>query len=416
MFKGPNIVKSDGSTGATSGNAENIEAIVAGGVTTAGYAAFGVSQKLTQASDADTLGFTAAYDSANKVLVRYHIDEFFTLNPNGVLWIMLVAQGTTLAAMCDKANAFAQKLINDSGKTIKNFGVVLNPASGYTPTLTNGIDADVTAAVTKAQDLITTFAGLNVFIDMAVIEGRQLNGASGSYKDMRTMASPNVHVAVLQDADVAALDALFAKHAAVGTVLAGLGVRRVSEDLGSVNSVNNPNQGAASMPINDAASGRWLNPGISSGALMKNLTAADVQSLLDKGYIFADSYPEFDGVYFCKSSAATSLVSDFAYGVATRVWNKCARIAVKKLIPRTNGKVALTNGKISATTASYWEQDVNNSRDGLGSVVASEDATATNVKINANNDIGSTGLLVVKMSVTLYGYARAIEGDLGFAI
>ena len=350
MFKGPNIVKSDGSTGATSGNAENIEAIVAGGVTTAGYAALGVSQKLTQASDADTLGFTAAYDSANKVLVRYHIDEFFTLNPNGVLWIMLVAQGTTLAAMCDKANAFAQKLINDSGKTIKNFGVVLNPASGYTPTLTNGIDADVTAAVTKAQDLITTFAGLNVFIDMAVIEGRQLNGASGSYKDMRTMASPNVHVAVLQDADVAALDALFAKHAAVGTVLAGLGVRRVSEDLGSVNSVNNPNQGAASMPINDAASGRWLNPGISSGALMKNLTPADIQSLLDKGYIFADSYPEFDGVYFCKSSACTALVSDFAYGVNTRVWNKCARIAVKKITPRINSKIALTGGKIAATT------------------------------------------------------------------
>ena len=418
MFTGPIITKSDGALGAKAASEENILGLVMGGVTTATYTALGVSKKLTQLSDADDLGFDAAYDSANKVLVRYHIDEFFAENPNGVLWVMLVAQGTTLAAMCDKTvlTSSVQKLISDSLKKIKSFGVVLNPATGYTPTITAGIDVDVTNAVTKAQALIDAWAALNVFVDMAVIEGRELDGASSTWKDLRTLASPNVHVAVLQDADVAALDALYAKHAAVGTVLGGIGVRNVEEDLGSINSVNNPNRGAANMPINDAASGRWLNPAISKGTLTNDLTAADIAALKDKGYVFADSYPEYPGVYLSGSPACTVLSSDFAYGVNTRVWNKAARIAVFKLTPKINSKVALVDGKISATTASSWEQDTNNSRDGLGSMVAADNATKAAVSVDPAQDVLGTSKVIVKMAVTPYGYSRVIEGVIGFSI
>lgn len=416
MFTGPLVIKSDGALGAKATSEENILGLVMGGVVTAGYATLGVSKKLTQPSDADDLGFDAAYDSANKVLVRYHIDEFFAENPNGVLWVMIAAQGTTLAAMCDKATAYVQKLVSDSLKKIKSFGVVLNPASGYTPTITAGIDVDVTNAVIKAQDLINTWATLNIFIDMAVIEGRNLSGASSTWKDLRIMASPNVHVAVLQDADIAALDALYAKHAAVGTVLGGIGVRNVEEDLGSINSVNNPNKGAANMPINDAASGRWLNPAISKGTLTNDLTAADIAALKAKGYVFADSYPEYPGVYLSGSPACTALSSDFAYGVNTRVWNKAARIVVFKLTPYTNAKVKLIGGKISATTASSMEQDCNNSRDGLGSMVAADNATAAQSKINADQDVFGTSNLDVDFAVTPYGYSRSISGKIGFSI
>jgi Protein of unknown function (DUF2586) len=415
MFKGPEIGKADGALGAKAGSEENILALVCGGVATANIA-LGASKKLTQPSDADDLLLTAAYDSTNKVLVRYHIDEFFILNPNGVLWLMLVAQGTTMAAMCNKNNAYANKLIMDSARKVKHIGVVLNPATGYVATITDGVDADVSAATLKAQELCDTWKLSNVFIDMVVIEGRQLTGASGSWKDNRIMESPNVHVAVLQDKDVANLDALYAKHAAVGTVLGGLGVRRVEEDLGSSNSENNPNKGAANMPINDAANGRWINPAISSGTLCNDLSPADVKALQDKAYVFADSYPEYPGVYFSGSPACTSLSSDFAYGVNTRVWNKAARIVVFKLTPKINGKVALVGGKISVSTASYWEQDINNTRDGLGAMVVADNATKSQVKLDANQDVQAASKVVVKMSVTPYGYSRVIEAELGFSL
>ncbi|MCK6649708.1 MAG: DUF2586 domain-containing protein [Bacteroidia bacterium] len=416
MYTGPVVEKLDGALGAKAANTENIAAMVFGGVVTANYATLGVSKKLTQLSDADDLGFTAAYDSTNKVLVRYHIDEFFRLNPNGTLWIMVVAQTVTMTQMCDIANAYLHKLISDSGKTVKYGGVIRNPATGYVATITDGIDADVTGAVTKAQQLADTWAALNIFIDAIFIEGRELSGTSGTWKDMRTMSSANVGVVVLQDPDVAALDALYAKTAAVGTVLGGWGIRRAEEDLGSINSANNPNQGAANMPINDAAEERFLRVAISKGTLTQDLSAADVAALKAKGYIFADSYPEYPGVYFSGSPACTLITSDYAYLVNTRVWNKAARIAVFKLTPRINSTVQLIGGKISATTASGWQEDTNNSRDGLGSLVAAQHCTKSAVFIDPNQDVFGTSKVVVKMTITPYGYAREIQGNLGFSI
>src|SRR3990172_7937964 len=99
MFTGPTIIKGDGALGAKGASDDNIHGLVMAGLTTVSYPVLGVSKKLIQASDADAHGFNAAYDAANKILVRYHIDEFFRLNPSGVLWVMVVAQTTTLAQM-----------------------------------------------------------------------------------------------------------------------------------------------------------------------------------------------------------------------------------------------------------------------------------------------------------------------------
>lgn len=416
MFSGPTIIKSDGATGAKGASKDNVMGMVFGGVAVASlYPTLGVSKKLIQASDADLYGFNSAYDSANKVLVRYHIDEFFELNPEGVLWIMVVPQATTMAQMCDKTLLFVNKLIGDSGNTIRSFGVVRNPATGYTPTITNGIDVDVTNAVLKAQELADDWKVKNIYIDNAVIEGRELSTTASSWKDLRTMASPNVHVAVLQDKDVANLDALYAKTAAVGTVLGGIGVRRCEEDLGSINAEGNPNKGAENFPINNAAKGRWLNPAISSGVLTKDLTSTEVKALKDKAFIFADSYPEYPGVYFSGSPACTDATSDYAYGVATRVWNKTARKAAYKLVPKFNSTVDTAGGKIKASTIAGWEADVNTGKDGISTMVSEGHATNAALTIDPNQDVLATSKVIVKMSVTPYGYARAIEGYLGFS-
>ncbi|MCE9540629.1 MAG: DUF2586 family protein [Bacteroidetes bacterium] len=415
MFTGPTIIKGDGALGAKGASDDNIHGLVMGGVVTGTYATLGVSKQLIQASDADDYGFNAAYDATNKVLVRYHIDEYFRINPNGVLWVMVVAQTVTLAQMCDKTLTHVYKLISDSLKKVKSYGVVRNPAAGYTPTITDGIDADVTAAVLKAQELAVDYAAKNVFIDMAVIEGRELGATAGLWKDLRTLASPNVHVCVLQDKDIADLDALYAKTAAVGTCLGGIGIRRVEEDLAQVPVENDPKRGE-SYPINDAALGLWLRPAISSGVLTADLTAPEVVALKAKGFIFADSYPEYAGVYFSGSSACTDLSSDFAYGVNTRVWNKAARKAVSKLTPKLAGKVELVAGKIKATKIFSWESDVNNSDNGLGSLVSAGHCTEAKTSIDPNQDVFGTSKVVVKMKITPYGYAREIEGQLSFGV
>lgn len=420
MFEGINLGKGDGNLGAKALSDENILGLVCCGILPGGaatYTVLGTSVKLIQPSDADALGFTAAYDITNKVLIRYHIDEFFRINPEGVLWLQVVAQTTTLTQMADKTLNFAKKLVNDSLKAVKTIGLVRNPAVGYISTLTGGLDNDVNTAIPKAQELVDDFATQNVYINSIVIEGREVNGVIGSIGDQRTAASPNVHVAILQDKDVANLDALFAKHAAVGTLLGSIGIRRVEEDYGTINVANNPDKGAVSYPLNDAATAKWLNPAISSGTLVSALTVAEVKTLKDRAYIFADSYPEFEGVYLVGSAACTALTSDFAYGVITRVWNRGARIFIKKIIPKMNSTVETdANGFISSITAASWKEDVNNPRNGLGTLVVDGHAQETDAFIPPNQPIVTNSTVDMQMSIKTFAYARKITGTLSVTI
>jgi len=420
MFPGPVINKGDGNLGAKALSSENIKGIVFGGVLPGGgatYTALNDSVKLIQASDADALGFTAAYDAANKVLVRYHINEFFRVNPNGTLWLMVVAQTTTMTAMVDVAQNFAKKLVNDSAKTIKALGVVRNPATGYTPTLTGGVDGDVLTAITNAQALVDDFKLQNCYINSIVIEGREVNGTIATVTDMRTKTAPNVHVVIAQDKAVANLDALYAKHAAVGTLLGSIGIRRVHEDYGSINVIDSPDKSKEYYSLSNAATGEWLQPAISSGTLMSALTAAELKTLKDRAYLYADSYPEYPGVYWVGSAACTVLTSDFAYGTNTRVWNRGARIAIQKLTPKTNSNVETdAAGNISATTASEWQEDVNNSRNGLGTLVVDGHATKTACYIAQNQQVYTNSTVIVGMTIKPYAYSREITGNLAFSI
>lgn len=416
MFEGPKIDKEQG-LGARSASSQNITGIVFGGVVpdTGTYTALGTTVELIQAKDADALGLTAAYDAAKKVLVRHHIDEYFRLNPNGNLFIMIVAQTVTLAQMCTLANPYVKKLINDSGKKVKDVGVVRNPATGYTSTLTNGLDADVLTAVPLAQLLVEDFITQNVYLDHVWIEGRELNGAYSAIKDLRTMDSANVRVVVSQDSVIAALDPLYAKYASIGTALGMNGIRRVMEDLGSINVLDNPDKSVDKYTLNNGVV--WEAPAVSSGALTSSLTPAEIKLLQDKGYIFADVYPSYEGVFFNKGNACTAIDSDFAYGTRMRVWNKAARLAVKKFIPKYNSIVATENNKITPITISDWERDINNSRNGIGTMVRDGECKSSNVFIDPNLEVDPNETeVVVNMEIGVFNYARKISGKLKMTV
>lgn len=416
MFKGPDIQKGDGSLGAKSANELNIHGICFGGVLPddGDYDTLGEVVRLLDAKDADALGLTIANDIAKKVLIRYHINEYFRLNPNGQLWIMIVAQDTTQTDMVNPANDYVKKLINDSGKKIKSFGTVLNPSAAYVEALSGGVATDVLTAIPMAQTLVDEFAGQNIYIDMALIEGRHMNGTFAQ-TNFRTLASANARCVVGQDKDVADLDALFEFHAGVGTYLGSHGVRRPEEDEGSITSENNPRPGQSTMPISDTATGAWVNPALSSGTLVKDLTPNQVALLKTNAYLFADVYPEFPGVYWSGSHACTLLSSDFAFGVNTRVWNYAARIVTQKLTPKFNSKVATDDaGNIATTTASGWQEDINEGPNGLKSMVTDEIVTKAETFINPAQNIYEEGEFEVEMTIKPYGYARSIKGKLSF--
>lgn len=171
------------------------------------------------------------------------------------------------------------------------------------------------------------------------------------------------------------------------------------------------------MPVQDAGNGLFVRPALSSGALCSTLTANQVALLKTNAYLFVDNYPDSSDMFWSGSHACTSLTSDFAYGVNTRVWNRAARIATKKIIPKYNSKVATEEGTgyIATATAKEWEQDINSTSTGLGSMVAEGTSLKSEVYINPAQDIYGTSSLEVKMTVRPWGYARDITGTLGFS-
>jgi hypothetical protein len=157
--------------------------------------ALNVSKRIISLAQAETMGITKAYDTAQSVLCNYHISEFFRRNPNGVLWLRLVAQGLTMTAMLAPANTYTKTLLAEADGKIQMLGVCMNPASFYNPNITNGLDIDVGTAIQNAQQLVVderdNHRPIHVFI-----EGRSFTGLAANVLDLRnlTLAAPNVSV------------------------------------------------------------------------------------------------------------------------------------------------------------------------------------------------------------------------------
>lgn len=280
---------------------------------------------------AEAIGITAAYDSTNKVLCHKHISDFFHYNPTGELHIMLVARDTnSMEDMVDVTNNYLKKVLRDGQGRIRKAGVVLNPTGAYTSSLSGGLDADVLAAIPKAQALADEEYGESRPIDNIIIEGREFNGTVGDATVLRALANGpyrDVSVVIAQDPAVAELDALYADYAAVGAAL-GLSLNKtISQSYA---------QPIAQFNLTDAATGRFLSAGLSNNQPLSNLDAASQAALSNKGYIFGRTFPQYAGVYFNQSHVCAPFTDDYQYGELRDVMNEAVRLTHPVMIPYVN--------------------------------------------------------------------------------
>lgn len=414
-FKGVVNTKLSGGLGRRNPSTDSVVGLVMGGVATANIA-LGVVKKLIQKEDAEALLLNAAYDSTNGVRVYEHIQQFFEFCPDGTLYIMIVAKGTTQAQMCTFANDYVKKIVLDpiSNRTIKLVGTVLNPATAYAPVTTNGIDVDAEAAIPLAQALVDALAAEFVYIDGIVIEGRNVSGTIGDLLDLRTKTAQNVSVCIGTDPFIVALNADYAGSASVGTALGGLAVRKVSEDLGSVDIARKPQikKGQPNYSLTNEANGTWLTAALTSGVLFSSLTAAEKQLLTDKGYIYVGAYEGYPGLYFNEGPTCVEAASDYSYINMNRVWNKAARYVRTALIPKMNSEVEVTDaGAIESDTISEWVGAANRE---LDKMKADEEVSSYIFYIDPAQNVLGGDPIITKLTIVPKGIARKIENELGF--
>lgn len=365
MRSGATITR--GKQGASvAGKPWRVSCLLTTGVAVAGKLALGTVYKLTSVNDCDALGLNAAYDTTNNVVVYQHIADFYDEGNEGVpLYLMVVAQSVTLAQMLDDTgNIYAKKLAAEAAGTTYIMAVGFNPATGYTETMADGINAEVRAGIAKAQALwqwsVDNFREFSI-----ILEGRAYGGNQTTAADLRALpATPSgiesnhkVTVCIGQDYDFAhTLSGLAQKYAGIGKLLGTWAAADLNQDVSEV--------GDDTRSLTKAAKGRWKTAGLSNHTRIDDsATDAQLSTLDTKGYVFADLYVgvsgyRWNGDHVCapKIIDAEGNMNEFKMALG-RTMNHASRMLRSAMLPFVHSRVDtdITTGNMTVGAVKFLE-------------------------------------------------------------
>jgi hypothetical protein len=394
-----------GGLGRKGENIDGVCAIITNGIAVASTFLLGTAYKLRSIEDLEALGVNAAYDTTNKTLIHHHIDRLFARNPSAEIHLMALAQTVTLANMLDIANVNnAKKLLKDQNGRIKLLGVIRNPAADYTPTLTTGLDAEVLAAIPKAQQLVDQEAAEFRYCSI-VIEGRSYNGTAANAADLRALDAEGVSVVIAADSTISGSDARYAGYAAVGDFLGMLSKAAVSQDCGEMIEEFN---------LVDAGNDFYTNVGLSSNAKIETMAEASLTTLDEKGYIFAERAAGLPGAWFNDTHTCTLLTSDYAYIENNRTIDKIINLARIALLPAVKSRLKAdeTTGLLSDASRGNLE-DI--AKDSIESMKTDGDISGgIDAWIDPNTDVLAGEDIEVELTTIPIPIGRKISLAVGF--
>lgn len=322
--------------------------VLIAGMTLPSSMVYNTAYELLSIETAEGLGVTQTTDDSNGELVHYNLSEMFRLAPESKFWLIPVDKSKTVSGLVADAD------LKTAIRSIKNLNVI-----GIVGLATT-VDTSLADAV-SIQGLVKSFADEHLLIDGVFVEGVGSTAplAITAYPDLRTVTAPNVSYVIAQDPAIAILKTGYAKRAAVGTALGSIAVRRIHEDVGSVDIEAKPRlrRGDENYSLSDEQTGRWLSASLSDGKKFSSFTPQEQKALTAKGYMYVGSFANYGGFYFNGCPTAVNANSDYAYFNLNCIWNKAARIIRQTLIPRVRSKAPTdpTTGFLKSTWVSGLE-------------------------------------------------------------
>ena len=348
-LQGTKINKIDGGNGRLSNTNARVFLLV-GALAVAGTSlTANESVRLIQTKDIEALGITESFDANKKSLAHYHVSEAFRLAPDATFHFLPVEDGTTIEG---SFTAVLQTLkLNPDIKGIGFFGF-------------DGTLETVGATAELIQSgLVLEAKKSGILLDSVLIEaGNPGLLLINNYPDFTLVDAQNVSIVNAQDPDIASLDAAYVNHAAIGTALGSLAVRKMSENIGSTSIENKPDEKKTSVfySLTDTTPKRFVKAGLSTGQNIADLSDQQIKDLVDKGHVLIGPYVGAAGMYFSSSATCTSKTSKYSTIENNAVWNGAARLISEALAPYIKGKVKKdpATGYIRSTTISHWERVV----------------------------------------------------------
>jgi hypothetical protein len=222
------IKKGRGGLGRQRPTDDGISGLLTQGVAIVGKLALDTDYELRSVLAAEAIGIAS---TGTYALLHYHISEYFRLSPGAILIVRVVAQTVPMVDMLDRTLTHAKSLLMAANGRIKQLGVVLNPAAGYAPVTTSGLDNDVVAAVTKAQALAAEEFDQHRPV-LILLAGHSYDPTAADPVNLRTLDAELVSVVVGTD---------FLKRPtepALGTLLGTVSAAAVHENVGWVGKFN----------------------------------------------------------------------------------------------------------------------------------------------------------------------------------
>lgn len=385
----PNIkfTRKNGQLNRVQPTTDNVFGLVLSGTAVAAHIALNEAKLITSIDDLATLGIT----EDTNYLAYHEITNFYAKSAAGTkLWIILFSDAMLLADICDKNNGVVRNLLLTARGEIRGVFVNKTLPAGYTPVITEGLDADVWNGVAKLQALCEAFGDENTPL-YGVLPALGFDIAHlDDLRDLNNMTANRV--AILAGADM--------KHGkfAMGTLAGWRASIEVQQNIGWV---------ALGAVLEEA----WLG---------NNLRADDpsikskLDALHDLRYIFFRKIPNKAGHFFNDDPTATKVSDDYSSLSWNAVINKAQVLAYNSLVEHLNEDVDVdeTTGQISPILAADWEGDVE--RD----IIAEMKRKGQISGVRCTIDVERSNLAADQISATLEivrkGQAKYIDVAIGY--
>ena len=332
--------------------------------------------------DAEQLGINEAFDANNGMSLYSDIVDFFRLAPEATLYLFISNKPSKV------------KTWLGLNKEIKGVGVSF---------LFSGDTAEMIALISDFQVVVNELASENRLMDFVAIG---FDGLDDFSVNLFQSVAPQVSVLVACEKNDG--------HVAVCSFLGMIAVRRISENVGSVDIISKPlsKRGRQDYPLTDALLSRWTEAFLSDGRSIEAVDKNEMTSIINSGYIIAAQYEGYSGYFFENSYTAVERSSDFAQIENNRVWNKAARIIRATLLPRVKSKVKKdpTTGFISTTTTSYWKGLLEKA---LEVMQISDDISGFEVAIDSKQIVNDTTPVKVKALIVADGIVHEFTVAVG---
>ncbi len=341
----------------------------------------------------EEMGVTAG----NNPNLYRNVKDFFAEAGDGTeLWLMGFADTESFASVLDKDNAAgAKSLLRASNGKLRGLLAFKTPAADYEAEVADGLDADVAAAMVKAQGLgewATEVLQAPIF---TLLEGYGFTGDTMQLAALTTMEHNRVGVVIGDTAPGS-------RNACMGIVGGRIASSPVQRKISRV-------KDGALTPL-----------AIHVGDRLAEL--ADVETIHEKGYITFTTFVGRTGYFIADDNLATRVADDYRSLTNRRVVDKAYRVAYNTLLETLNDEVPIaSDGTLSpawcTSVKSRVEQAIvsNMTANGnLGNDPGDTNDTGVECSIDYAQNILATSHLAVGLRVKPNGYAKYIDVELGF--